>query len=266
MVNRNKLKNKPMYDERVKEVLAKLKKGRNREDISKDYDYANYKSLDVYMRRKNFYWDGTTYVPEIYRSDLEEDIREELKRNIPVRAERIIRKIDEGVDPRELAEDEGFKDQVEMGDWMKGHNLIWNTYKKNYIYDDIVAKDDVDEEKSSDEIKDKPNNGDRKTNSNGEKIEIGSKYIDILELLYENENILKELLDDKKEKRNIPKYLVPGICKPKSVHMSNLLARLISDFAETKNISQKEIVESAVIEYFMNYGYKEEVELLLNRK
>ena len=46
--------------------------------------------------------------------------------------------------------------------------------------------------------------------------------------------------------------------------MSDLLGRLLEDFSETKNLRQKEIVETALIEYFQKYGYKEEVKLLLN--
>ncbi len=98
------------------------------------------------------------------------------------------------------------------------------------------------------------------------KVEIDSKYMGTLELLYEKEDKLKEILEDKRIVGEIPKYSIPGTSKSRSIYISDLLSRLIIDFSETKSISQKEIVESAVVEYLMNYGYREEVGLLLGRK
>ena len=108
--------------------------------------------------------------------------------------------------------------------------------------------------------------GNRSINNSNTRMEIDFKYIGTLKLLYEKEDKLREILEGKKIIGEIPKYSVPGTSKTKSIYMSDLLSRLIIGFSETKNISQKEIVESAVVEYLMNYGYKEEVELLLNRK
>lgn len=48
--------------------------------------------------------------------------------------------------------------------------------------------------------------------------------------------------------------------------MSDLLARLMTEFSDTKNLSQRDVVETAVIEYLKRYGYKLEVEKLLAKK
>ena len=89
--------------------------------------------------------------------------------------------------------------------------------------------------------------------------------IPVLELLYDNKDKLSELLLEKNVSI-IPSYAVPGTAKNKSIYMSDLLGRLLEDFSGTKNLRQKEIVETALIEYFKKYGYKEEVKLLLNKR
>ena len=42
------------YDKRELEIIDKLKQGRTREDIAKDYDYSTWKSLDIFMRRRGY--------------------------------------------------------------------------------------------------------------------------------------------------------------------------------------------------------------------
>ncbi len=65
---------------------------------------------------------------------------------------------------------------------------------------------------------------------------------------------------------HIPKYAVPRVPKTKSIYMSNLLARLVTEYSESKNLSQREIVEAALVEYLKRYGYQLEIEKLLAKK
>jgi len=65
--------------------------------------------------------------------------------------------------------------------------------------------------------------------------------------------------------QEVPRYLVPGVIKNKSVSMSHLLDQLMTDYSLEKNIKQREIVEVALIEFFQKYGYVHEVKALLNR-
>jgi hypothetical protein len=68
------------------------------------------------------------------------------------------------------------------------------------------------------------------------------------------------------EKGKIPRYVVPGIGKTKTVQMMNTLEQLVVDFSREKNISQREIFEVALIEFFRNYGYEYEIETMLGKK
>ena len=149
-----------------------------------------------------------------------------------------------------------------------GHSDLGTTsiYLHQSLDDLKNAVNSLDEDRiNTDDTYNKKIDRNRKTNSNT-RVEVDSKYIDILELLYEKEDKLRGILESNKAVEEIPKYSVSGTSKIKSIYINNLLSRLVMEFSETMNISPKEIVESAVIEYLMNYGYREEVELLLGRK
>lgn len=252
-----------IYNKRVKEILEKLEAGRTREDISDDYKYSTWKSLDIYMRRKGFRWNGSKniYEPEITRLD---SIKDDLLSTIPLKAERIIDKFDEGLDPRTIANDMGFNDHRELAEYMKDNSLKWDSELNNYI--EVLGFNtgeyNIEETKKEDSVEEKPS----KNNSTGIENSIDiNKFIPILELLFDNKDKLSELLIEKNVS-NTPSYAVPGVSKNKSIYMSDLLGRLLEDFSKTKNISQKEIVQTSLVEYFQKYGYHEEVKLLLNKR
>lgn len=46
--------------------------------------------------------------------------------------------------------------------------------------------------------------------------------------------------------------------------MTNVLDQMIRDFIQEKNINQREIFEVALIEFMQKYGFREEVDMLLN--
>lgn len=249
------------YDKRVKEILEKLEAGRSRESISEDYNYSTWKSMDVYMRRKGFRYNSEEdmYIPEVTRLD---SIKDELLSTIPLKAERIMDKFDEGLDSRTIASEMNFNDHRELSEYMKKNNLQWDSELGNYI--EILAFSDDDEEEVIEEnlIQEKDDSlVDVSVKGN---IDI-SKYIPMLELLYDNKDKLSEIFIERNTSI-IPSYAVPGVSKNKSIYMSDLLGRLLEDFADTKNLRQKEIVETALIEYFKKYGYDDEVKLLLAKK
>ena len=48
--------------------------------------------------------------------------------------------------------------------------------------------------------------------------------------------------------------------------MSDMVARLTAEFSQEKNVTQREIVEAALIEFLQKYGYKNEIDALLKNK
>jgi hypothetical protein len=63
----------------------------------------------------------------------------------------------------------------------------------------------------------------------------------------------------------IPRFIVPGVAKTKTVQMMNTIEQLVVDFSREKNISQRELFEVALIEFFRKYGYEQEIDRLLGR-
>lgn len=57
------------------------------------------------------------------------------------------------------------------------------------------------------------------------------------------------LLTGVKEDGKIPRYAVPGIVRTKAIYMSDMIAKLTGEFSEEKNVTQREIMKAALIEY-----------------
>lgn len=252
----------PIYDERVKKTIKGLLEGRSREELAEEFKLSSWKSLDIYMRRKGFSWDGENkrYIPTNNKTD---NILEELASDIPVKAEQIIRKFElrTDIDPRELAKDMGFDSHREMAEYMEQKGLIWNSELGNYEKGTAVQEPvEVEKEPPLSTEREMPVlNG-----HSDSRLELLLHHLPLLQMLSENKDRLLDLLMPNSE-GHIPKYAVPGVPKTKSIYMSDKLARLVTEFSESKNLSQREIVEAAMIEYLKRYGYQLEVERLLEK-
>jgi hypothetical protein len=56
---------------------------------------------------------------------------------------------------------------------------------------------------------------------------------------------------------------VPGVLVTKSIHMSHLLDQLARDYGREKHVSQREVFEVALIEFFQKHVYHDEIKQLL---
>lgn len=273
----SKSKNRmPIYDERVKATLKGLTEGKTREELAQGFDLSSWKSLDIYMRRKFFRWDGEngTYVPAENRLD---NILEDIESNVPIKAEQIMKKFEEygeEADPRQIAQEFGFDDHNELADYMSEHNLEFCVEARNYIegYRKDIDKDTLSISEDNSKISESNTSTSTSTRADAatDNLEDGELaellgYLPMLRLLEEHkDDLLNSLMVSSEGK--IPNYGVPGTPGTKSIYMSILLSRLMADFSKTKNLSQREIVEAAIIEYLERYGYKLEVEKLLSKR
>lgn len=260
----------PIYTDRINATIRGLIEGKTRDELAEEFGLASWKSLDIYMRRKGFSWDSdtNTYNPITTKTD---KLLKEVSSNIPVKAEQIIRKfqqVGKDIDPRVIAKDMGFDDHREMAEYMEQKGLVWNSSEGNYIEklkissNGNATRDDV---KISTTNKASPLNSRKEMELLQEdEIETLLQYLPLMKILSENKERLLDLLMPSST-GNIPKYAVPGVPKTKSIYMSELLARLVTEFSSSKNLSQREIVEAAVIEYLRRYGYQLEVEKLLSK-
>lgn len=239
----------PIYNSKVEKVLELLK-FKTRDEAAEELGYKNYRGLDQYMRRKNFVFDTKQmqYIPAINKVS---DLKIDPKNYAPTKVVSIITAFEsDNPDPKVIAKQAGFKDHKEMAEYMKNKGYEWNAYKNNYIK--AVGKLD-EEEKEVLEVKetreDLPDNM--------------VEYLPFIRFLYEKRDDIYHLLTGVKEDGKIPRYAVPGLVRTKAIYMSDMIAKLTGEFSKEKNVTQREIVEAALIEYLQKYGFKSEIETLL---
>lgn len=255
----------PIYDERVNATIKGLMEGKTRENLAEEFSLGGWKSLDIYMRRKGFVWDGanSTYIPATNKAD---KILEELSSSVSVKAEMIVKRIEElgdDNDPRAIAKEFGFKDHRELGIYMETNNLSWDSDKKNYVpMIKGFSEAANDESASLDNVFKLP-----VTNLKTESVTMESleAYLPLLQVLLENKDRLLTLLMPNSDGQ-VPRYAVPGKCSTQSIYMSELLGRLMKEYCESKNLKQRDVVEGALVEYFKRYGYQREVDKLLQKR
>lgn len=250
------------FDKQETDILKELDKGASRENIYKKYGYASIRTMDAFFRRRGFIVKNGKYIKrESYRNKMLNQISGE----IPFRAQMIAEKFKkDGVlaDPASIASTFGFEDYTEMNAYMRNSNMFYNSSTKTYEpritkqvnpLSELVSRDA--EKELTKQLIEKDDN------------ETGfDKYLSLLNYLYENKERLIELCTPALSDNTPQRYLIPGSKKVKSIYLSKGLSSIIDDFSLTKNIPIREIVEGAVIEYLIKYGYRSEIEILLSQK
>ena len=240
---------KPIYNSKVNKILELLK-FKTRDEAAVELGYKNYRGMDQYMRRKNFVFDDKQmqYIPAINRVS---DFKIDPKSYAPTKVVSIISAFEnENADPKVIAKQAGFKDHKEMAEYMKNKGYEWNAYKNNYLK--AVGKV---EEEEAEPLEAKPTREDLPD-------DIG-EYLPFIRFLYEKRDDIYHLLTGVKEDGKIPRYAVPGLVRTKAIYMSDMIAKLAGEFSKEKNVTQREIMEAALIEYLQKYGFKREIDTLL---
>lgn len=241
---------KPIYDSKVRKIMELLK-FQTRDEAAAELGYKNYKSLDMYMRRKHFTFDSKAgqYVPKTNAAD---KLNKDPKSYAPTKVVSIITAFEEaGADPKLIAKKEGFRDHREMAEYMANKGYEWNAYKNNYVKS-IGKVEDTIEEVMEEEAA-----------AVGHDID---EYMPFIRFLYEKRDDIYGLISGTKEDGTIPRYVVPGLVRTKAIYMSDMVAKLTAEFSKEKNVSQREVVEGALIEYLQKYGFKREIETLLKNE
>ncbi len=262
----------PIYDEKVKRIIEMLK-FKTRDEVAAELKYKSWKSLDMYMRRKNFAFDSQQgqYFPRKNRVQ-----KPDPKSYAPTKVAAIITAFEvEGIDPRMVARQEGFTDHKEMAEYMKTKGYEWNIHKNNYVK--TVGRIDVPEQLGEPvgevvsqltpeppALQPLPVPTDQPTS--GDVPEGLGEYLPFLRYLYENRDELYQLLTGTRDDGIIPRYALPGEVRTKSIYMSEVIAKLAAEFSKEKKVALKEVMEGALVEYLMKYGFKREVETLLRNQ
>jgi len=233
--------------------------------------YTNYRSLDMYMRRHNFAWDRErqNYVPTYTRLK-DEDLNLTLVSSSKV-AQILSMFGKDSADSKTIAKRLGFTDYRELATYMTTKGYEWSIETSNYVkasgsVDDNVNDSEIDfqsigTEKSDLELSASTSSTHSASTQSGT---TGlDRFLPILEMMERNRDRLIDLLIPASDSGQVPRYVVPGIHVTKSVHMVNTLDKLVRDFSQEKNISQRDIFAVALIEFFRRYGYEREMEKLL---
>ncbi|MGF7184419.1 hypothetical protein GGQ84_000502 [Desulfitispora alkaliphila] len=239
-------------EEKIQYVLDGIEEGKSTDDIAKDLGYKNYKSLDMFMRREGYIKEKRlgNYFPKNGRGIIQNENKPH-KASITNKALEIIKRFNEGeMSPKRIAHESGFETSKEMANYMKSKGFIWDSHRNNYIPEqkeiDLEPTEDLEEGEYDEEFT----------------IE---RFKPLLEYLFERKEKLVEIIESNLagESGSMPRYVVPGIFLTKSVHMSNQLDQMVRDFSADHNISQRDIFEVALVDFFKKYGYHKEVETML---
>jgi len=236
--------------DKVELIQNALMAGKSREEAAKEFGYKSWKSLDIYMRRQGLKWDA--------RRNTYYDPTENVSPVSPVSTSltaKVISIFEKGeCDPIQAAKSAGFKSHREMAAYMAARGYIWSYERNNYVRagktEDIFSVDtgpgDPDDAALPSEA-------------------TLSKYIPLLELLLKNEEKLHKLLGTDSSLSTIPRYVIPGINKTKSFYMSHELSLLLVEFCQKFNLNQKEVLETALIEFLKTHSFENEVNQLLSK-
>ena len=244
----------PDNDERVHLIITKLTEGMSRDALAEELKHASYKTLDTYMKRKGYRYDThlKNYVPLV----------EELVPHVSSsKASRVIELLSQTpVEPLFVCRKLGFADMKELGSYMAGKEYQWNTELNNYQRKP-QAYTPTKEEAPEDLTHSFPSEG-----VHSEVDTAIAPYLSLLNMLKHNEERLTEMLIPHGKGRSIPRYMIPGVAQGKTVQMIHTLSTLVTEFAKENNMTQRDVFEVALVDFFNAHGYEKEVNQLLNAR
>lgn len=257
-------------DEKEQRILQQLSTGKTREELAAEEGNTHWKSIDMYMRRRDYVWCSERHnyiktdeqsIPEVIAKASDDGLL-----RTHTKADRIVQALArEGADVRQVAKQYEFSDYEELAVYMAGKGYQWDVKQHNYRLVERPPREKAESPEAQSSL----------TTESHDKAEEGysaaisiknSEYSDelwsFLHELYDQREVLQKLF--KETDQQLPNYLVKGTRKGKTFQMSILLANLAEDYARDYSLTQREVIEIALVEFFQRYGYDKEVATLLN--
>jgi hypothetical protein len=240
---------------KIEYVLSLAASGKTNKEIAEELGYKDVQNLYVFMRRHGMVWNSKKAL-FLVKGEKQEEQQEILSENPTGKVARIMSMFSKNMDGKEIANSLRFSSYQEMADYMRSKGYLWDNAKQNYLKTVEKVEKEL-REMQQEQIKMPPITINQQNNI--------EQYSDILKLLAENKNKLLEIFKpSEKEQQSIPRYSLPGDSMIKSVNFTNTINRLVKEFSEDKNITQKVIFEVAVIEFLKKYGYASQVKTVLH--
>ncbi|WJQ10364.1 hypothetical protein QT237_16960 [Geobacillus stearothermophilus] len=237
-----------VYDDpKISQTLAMLAEGKTKEEIARHFGNKSWATIDMYFRRKGFRWNGKTFEP---RGEGGTDAVEEA-RFVQTKAAQIVRQLSQKyADIRQVAIKNGFSTIEEMGEYMKSQGYVWNSDINNYEYDENMAQKQRVQAKNT------------QGKASGKVEWLLDEYRDLLAYLLDRKERLYELLEPQNS-GTLPRYKFKGAKANKTLGLPTSLQTLLNDFSKEFNVTQRDIIEVALAEFFKKYGYEEQLNSVL---
>jgi hypothetical protein len=257
-------------EEKLKYIFSEIEQGADRGALSRNLGYKSYKTMDMFVRRQGYTWDG-----RLGRYLLPQERNSGRYAKIILGAGEKVEKVlnlfeKKELDAKEISLKVGFSSHRELAVYMKSKGYIWDSDLGNYCLGKGAATEiKKSETKILEEDVDVIEENLQEEDQELSEFFLEDRYKNLLEYLLKKKDLLNKILDEQDigdSEGIIPRYVLPGIFITKSVHMTNCLGQLVKDFSDEKNISQREIFEVALVEFFQRYGYKNEVQTLMEQK
>ncbi|EJL46596.1 hypothetical protein PMI08_01091 [Brevibacillus sp. CF112] len=233
-------------DPKIKTTFELLAQGKSKDEIVEHFGHKGWFTIDQYFRRRGFRWNGTTFVPE----EADTPSATEDARFLNSKAGQIIRQLSQSsANVRQVALKNGFGTVDEMGDYMRGKGFVWDSEKENYTDSESVAKKQRDTMTAASQVPTVPEEG-------------LDEYRQLLAYLLSRKDKLLALLETESE-GTLPRYKFRGAKANKTLGFPTSLLTLLSDFSKEFNVTQRDIIEVALAEFFRKYGYEDQLNSVL---
>lgn len=236
--------------EKTETILTMLAQGHTREEIGEHYNQP-WKSIDMHMRRRGYIWskEEATYItkPVEEAPATQEDILLE-----QTKAAKIARQFQvKYPNARQIAQQNGFNSSVEMGTYMEKEGYIWNDQTNAY-------------EKEVVEVIPSPASvpAEQVTSIKNETTFLTKDAL--VDFLLENQQLLQKAITSQTVSGTLPSYVFKGGSSNKTVSLANALKVLIVDYSSEYNLSQRKVVEMALGDFFLKYGYEQRMKNILS--
>lgn len=233
------LMNSEAIDEKISLAQELLSNGKDKYQVAREVGYKDASGLDKYAKRLGYVWNRN-----IKNYELKDDT--ELVVCPSKKVAKILSMIKIGSSIESIVKYFRMENSQALADYMRKKGYEWTSEKGTYIRRNMILYSEDEEREQNDDIYKSSEDED----------------IDIMKLLESNKGKLIELLAFK-PKNTIPRYLLKGMPVTKGFFISVEIDRLIKDFSREKNISQKDIIQTVLIEFFNKYGFSNEVDMLL---
>lgn len=221
-------------DEKLQNYLQDFSNGLSRDEIAEKYN-IQWKSIDMYFRRRGYKWDNElqTYV---IKGEEVTGVVDSIPLN--TKAAQIVRLLNmKHPNIRQTASKMGFESIEAMGDYMKSNGYLWNDELNNYEY----QPESINQKQVS---------------TSTPHLAYGQDEQVFLRLLMQHKERLLDLLTTEQQ---LNTYRFRGNKVNKTLTLTSGVVTLLEDYHKEYNITQRQVVETALAEFFERHGYAEQL-------